>query len=74
MTAGGIAPGPHGGAMKKGLFVQFHEFLARPFNSSGSAFQWTLFLGFLIIVIWMWNSVLLLFVRKTAAVAKEVAS
>jgi len=31
----------------------------RPFNSQGSAFNWILFVGLLIVAAWMWNHVLL---------------
>jgi hypothetical protein len=35
--------------------------LKSPFNSSGSAFNWVLFVGLLLIAAWMWNTVLLHF-------------
>jgi hypothetical protein len=53
---------------KKGLFVRVHEWLAQPFQSGGSALNWVLFLGLIIIASWLWDSVLLLFLRKSREV------
>jgi hypothetical protein len=30
----------------------------RPFNSNGNVLNWVLFLGLIIIIVWMWNTVL----------------
>ncbi len=35
------------------------NWFAHPFNSQGSALNWLLFVGLLIIAAWMWNHVLL---------------
>lgn len=34
--------------------------LAHPFNSQGSALNWVLFVGLLIVIIWFWQHVLLM--------------
>lgn len=35
------------------------DWMARPFSPGGSALQWVLFVGLLIIAVWMWNVILL---------------
>lgn len=42
-----------------GLIGSVVNWLAHPFNSSGSALNWVLFLGLLFIAGWFWNHVLL---------------
>lgn len=44
---------------KNGLLGSIMNWTAHPFNSEGSAFNWVLFVGLLIIAAWMWNHVLL---------------
>lgn len=34
------------------------DWAKKPFNSSGSAFNWILFVGLLVIAAWFWNHVL----------------
>lgn len=43
------------------LFQSVTDWWSHPFNPSGSALMWILFLGFLIIVCYGWNLVLLEF-------------
>jgi hypothetical protein len=38
--------------------AQVKAFWARPFNAQGSALQWFLFLGLLIVIIIAWNTIL----------------
>jgi hypothetical protein len=42
-----------------GLIGSVVNWFAHPFNSSGSALTWILFVGLLIVAAWMWNHVLL---------------
>lgn len=35
------------------------DWVKHPFNSQGSAFNWVLFVGLLIIAVWMWHVILL---------------
>lgn len=35
------------------------SFLNHPFNAGGTALNWVLFVGLLIIAAWLWNTVLL---------------
>lgn len=42
-----------------GLVGSVVNWFAHPFNSSGSAFNWVLFVGLLVIAAWAWNHVLL---------------
>lgn len=43
---------------QRGLIPSFMDWLAHPFNSQGSALNWVLFVGLLIIAAWMWSTVL----------------
>lgn len=43
----------------RGLFGNVIDWFGHPFNSSGSALNWLLFVGLLIIAAWFWNHVLL---------------
>lgn len=42
-----------------GFIAEIFGWAKQPFNSNGSAFNWVLFVGLLIIAAWMWNIVLL---------------
>lgn len=44
---------------ESGLVGGVINWFSHPFNSSGSALNWTLFIGLLIIAGWFWNHVLL---------------
>lgn len=44
---------------KNGLFGSVVNWFAHPFTTSGSALNWVLFVGLLIIAAWFWNHVLL---------------
>jgi hypothetical protein len=44
---------------KKGLVPAVIDWFAHPFQSTGSALNWVLFVGLLIIAAWFWNHVLL---------------
>lgn len=44
---------------RNGLVGSVIDWFAHPFNSTGSALNWVLFVGLLIIAVWMWNHVLL---------------
>jgi hypothetical protein len=41
--------------MQKGIL----DWLAHPFNTTGSALNWVLFVGLLLIAAWFWNHVLM---------------
>lgn len=41
-----------------GLVGAITDWFKQPFNSQGSAFNWILFVGLLIIAAFLWNSVL----------------
>lgn len=42
-----------------GLVGSITQWMSEPFNASGSALNWILFVGLLIIAAWLWNTVLL---------------
>lgn len=42
-----------------GFFGAVGSWLAKPFNSQGSALNWVLWLGLIIIAIWFWQTVLI---------------
>jgi hypothetical protein len=42
-----------------GLIGSVVNWFAHPFNSTGNALTWVLFVGLLICAAWMWNHVLL---------------
>jgi hypothetical protein len=42
-----------------GLFSSVSAWIAHPFNSTGSALTWLLFVGLIIVAIWFWQSTLL---------------
>lgn len=42
-----------------GLIGSVVNWFAHPFNSSGSAVNWVLFVGLLILAAWWWNHILL---------------
>lgn len=42
-----------------GLTGSVTNWFLHPFNSSGSAFNWLMFIGLLIVAAWFWNHVLL---------------
>jgi hypothetical protein len=44
---------------KDGLLGSVVNWFAHPFQTSGSALNWVLFVGLLIIAVWFWNHVLL---------------
>ena len=44
---------------RAGLLGSVGDWFMHPFNSSGDAFTWVLFVGLLIIAAWFWNHVLL---------------
>lgn len=35
--------------------------IKQPYNSQGTAFNWVLFVGLIIIAVWLWNSVVIKF-------------
>lgn len=43
-----------------GIVDRVVAWLERPFRSDGSALDWFLFLGLLIVLLWMWQTILLL--------------
>jgi hypothetical protein len=45
--------------VKNGLIGGVVDWLKHPFDSRGSAFNWVLFVGLLVIAAWLWNTVLL---------------
>jgi hypothetical protein len=45
--------------MNGGLVSKVTGWLQHPFNKDGSAFNWVLFVGLLVVAAWLWNSVLL---------------
>lgn len=42
-----------------GLIGSVVNWFAHPFNSTGSALNWVLFVGLLILAAWWWNHILL---------------
>lgn len=44
---------------QNGLIGSVVNWFAHPFNSSGSALNWVLFVGLLVLAAWWWNHVLL---------------
>lgn len=44
---------------QNGLLPNILGWIAHPFNSQGSALNWVLFLGLLVVAWWAWNYVLL---------------
>lgn len=49
---------------KKGFYASVSEWFAHPFNSQGSALNWLLFVGLLIIIVWFWHIILLEITRE----------
>ncbi len=43
---------------KTSIFDRMSKWLSQPFNSQGSALNWVLFVGLLIVGVWMWNHIL----------------
>lgn len=41
------------------IFGRVGKWLAQPFNTTGSALNWVLFVGLLIVAVWMWNHILI---------------
>jgi hypothetical protein len=44
---------------QNGLLGSVVNWFAHPWNSEGSAFNWLLFVGLLLVAAWFWNHVLL---------------
>jgi hypothetical protein len=42
-----------------GVITNLFGWLAQPFKSSGSALNWVLFVGLLVIAAWFWNHILM---------------
>lgn len=42
-----------------GIIQSFLDWAKQPFQSQGSAFNWILFVGLLVIAAWFWNHVLM---------------
>jgi hypothetical protein len=42
-----------------GLWGVIENWIAHPFTTSGSALNWVLFVGLLIVAVWFWQTVLL---------------
>ena len=53
-----VAGGPED-HQSNGVLGSVFGWLAHPFSTSGSALNWVLFLGLLIVAAWFWNHVLL---------------
>lgn len=47
-----------------GLFGAVLDWMAHPFNTTGSAFNWVLFVGLMIVAIWFWQVILLDITRE----------
>lgn len=62
MIFGGAAM--NGDDNSKGLISIVNGWLTHPFNSSGSALNWVLFVGLIIIAAFLWNLVLLEFAKE----------
>jgi hypothetical protein len=48
----------------RGLFGSVLNWFAHPFNTSGSAFNWVMFVGLLVVAAWFWQVVLLESMRE----------
>ena len=48
----------------------FGEFIKHPFQPGGSALNWILFVGFMLVVLWFWQWVLIKLSRGMAAVTE----
>lgn len=46
-------------AAENGLIHNVIAWFTHPFNSGGSALNWVLFVGLLIVAVWFWNHILL---------------
>ena len=40
------------------LFADIRNWIRKPFDASGSAFNWLLFVGIIVIAVWLWSTVL----------------
>jgi hypothetical protein len=49
---------------KKGIIGSITEWWAHPFNTQGSAMNWVLFVGLLIVAAFLWQTVLLLLAKE----------
>ena len=47
-----------------GFLSDITDWYKQPFASSGSATQWVLFVGLLIIAVWFWHIILLFITRE----------
>jgi hypothetical protein len=51
--------GTGGGGAGTGLVNNVMQWFQHPFTQQGSAFNWILFVGLLLVAAWMWNVILL---------------
>jgi hypothetical protein len=49
---------------QNGILGVVFGWLAHPFNSQGSALNWVLFLGLLVIAGWFWNHILMSIIEE----------
>lgn len=44
---------------KGGVLTRAFQWLKKPFDSQGSALNWTLFFGLVIVILWFWSHVIM---------------
>jgi uncharacterized membrane protein YjjB (DUF3815 family) len=54
-------------AKPKGLIQTVNAWFTHPFNSQGSALNWVLFVGLMVIAVFLWQLVLLEFSKEVAS-------
>jgi hypothetical protein len=59
-----MAPAAITGNDNKGLIGTINSWWAKPFNSQGSALNWVLFVGILVVAAFLWQLVLIEFARE----------
>jgi len=47
------------GTSNTGFIQEIIGWFKQPFDSQGSALNWALFVGLLIVIVWMWNIILM---------------
>jgi hypothetical protein len=50
---------PHQKTAQTGIIASVIDWFSHPFNTQGSAFNWVLFVGLLVVAAWFWQHTLL---------------